>query len=130
MTRKELSELSGQYAVVHRRMFQIIGDMVELAKLEHASKHSPEVLEVLEAYQNTRIKLIEAMSWKNLLHQALMVRTEEGRKAMQDYMAAMEKAQKEAEEKAKSPAAETPADASEQPPKLVLLPKVEGPDNG
>ena len=135
MTREELSTVSARFAGVHRAAFEVIGGMVQLAELDKVSKNSQELHEIIEAYQCTRIKLIEALQWQRTLHQMLMVRTVEGRAAAKEYQEKLEQLQKEAEEVAKNApkepeAMEAEPKESEEPPKLTLLPKIEGDANG
>ncbi len=130
MTREELSIVSAKYAGVHRAAFEVIGSMMELAELNEEPKSSAdraERMELFEAYQCTRVKLLEAMQWQRTLHQMLMTRTEEGRAAMKQYQEELE----ELRENAKK-AAESAEKSGEKPvsPTLTLRPKVEGADNG
>ena len=114
MKKQELQEVSARYTVVQRAAFEVLDRAMSLGQLDKASKNSPEVLEILEAYQNTRIKLIEAASWYRILHSNLMLRTDEGREAVRKYAEDMEKQQKEAAEKGAGTATEpqAPADAA------------------
>ena len=127
MTRKELSENSAKYAVLHRQMFDVLNGAMVLSEVEKLSKNRPDVMEMLEAYQQTRLKLLEASQWYQMLHRYLMFRTEEGKQAMQEYQAQVEQAEKEAAAKSAEAATEAPAEASAEAsvePKLTLLPQV------
>lgn len=115
MKRQEVQEVSARYTVVQRAAFEVLEKAMSLGQLDKVSKNSPELLEILEAYQNTRIKLIEASSWYRILHSCLMVRTDEGREAMLKYAEEMKKLEQKKDGSMPEPSATTePAVAVEQ----------------
>jgi hypothetical protein len=100
-------------------MFDVLNGAMVLSKVEQLSKNREDVQELLEAYQQTRIKLLEAAHWYEQIHRQLMVRTDEGKAAIREYQEKMEQLQKEAEAKKDA----EPVAEGEQP-KLTLLPQV------
>ena len=108
MKYEELAAVSARYTVAHREMISVINDAVGLAELDKASKNNDEVQEILSAYSQTRTRLIDSLLWFRYLHQTLVARTDEARKAAREYLEKLEQSKKAEEEKAAAGPEEVP----------------------
>ncbi len=122
MTYKELAEISARYAVAHREMLSVLNDAITLANVNKASKHNEEIQEIMQAYSQTRLRLIDSILWFRYLHSTLVPRTDEARKAAKDYQEKLEEAEKKAKESGEAqPAVEAaPAEPAQEDGKPCL----------
>jgi hypothetical protein len=90
MKYEELAKVSAQYTVAHRELVRVLSDAIALADFDKVSKNNPDYQEAMLAFSQTRLNLIQGFLWYKYLHQVLVPRTDEAKKAAEDFNSKIE----------------------------------------